>query len=325
MNTHDWNLLQNIRQKYLDGTAGKHDYWESTAELELYNNTFAQRIGWKWEYVLSQLDNVHWQLPNGTIIDYGCGSGIAGRKIIEHFGTEELRLLLHDRSNRAMEFSQQAAQLQFPNLSVEYSAPIPNFSQATVVISHVITELSEEQIKSLCIQVQSAQCVLWVEPGTYVASRALLHAHQLLKSQFNVIAPCTHKESYGMNTSTNKRHWCHFFATPPEEAFTDRNWSRFTEETGIDLSDLPLSYLVLDKRPTIPYKPDSMRFIARADVQKYDAIVVGCSATGVKDYVVSKRTSPEVYKLLKKGNDVGVVTPDIRGREILSLPDDNNT
>ena len=40
---------------FLAGTAGQSDYWQSESDLASYDLTFAQRIGWKWDWVLADL------------------------------------------------------------------------------------------------------------------------------------------------------------------------------------------------------------------------------------------------------------------------------
>src|ERR1041384_3502994 len=51
----DWSALERLRNAFLEGSAGKQDYWRSASDLASYDETFAQRIGWKWDYVLNEL------------------------------------------------------------------------------------------------------------------------------------------------------------------------------------------------------------------------------------------------------------------------------
>ena len=53
LNSADWESLKSLRTIFLSETAGgQKDYWSSSRLLELYHETFAQRIGWKWDAVL---------------------------------------------------------------------------------------------------------------------------------------------------------------------------------------------------------------------------------------------------------------------------------
>ena len=63
--TIDWSKLEKLRSLFLEGTGGV-DYWEDASLVELYDWTFAQRIGWKWDAVLSELFARHWHPPFGA-------------------------------------------------------------------------------------------------------------------------------------------------------------------------------------------------------------------------------------------------------------------
>ena len=94
----DWSALEKLRAAFLAGTAGATDYWQSETDLANYDATLAQRIGWKWDYVLAELSRRGWLPPGGELLDWGCGSGIAGRAFLDHFGTKsQTRLHLWDR------------------------------------------------------------------------------------------------------------------------------------------------------------------------------------------------------------------------------------
>ena len=75
----DWAALGRLRKDFLSGSAGQRDYWQSESDLASYDATFAQRIGWKWDCVLRELTWRGWKPPMGELLDWGCGSGIAGR------------------------------------------------------------------------------------------------------------------------------------------------------------------------------------------------------------------------------------------------------
>ncbi len=187
-----------------------------------------------------------------------------------------------------------------------------------LLVSHVLTELTPEQTEALMGLAVRAQCVLWVEPGTHEVSRRLIAIRERLRERFNVIAPCTHSASCGMLAPGNQRHWCHHFATPPREIFTDGNWSRFARLTGIDLRDLPLSFLVLDQRPAPPAPPGAGRVIGHPRIYKAHALLLGCDATGVREHKLQQRTLPAEFRTLKKsaGDVLGVW--DWAGEEILA-------
>lgn len=295
----NWATLRRLRQKFLSGTAGTSDYWESFDDLEQYDLTLAQRIGWKWDFVLGDLKESGWHPPTGNIVDWGCGSGVAGRAFLDRFGHDSnTRLWLSDRSSRAMQFAARRAGNKFPDLPVERGAPK---STDVLLISHVLTELDQAQIEKLVAQAATATAVVWVEPGTYEASLTLIAIREQMRERFNIVAPCTHQNRCGILTPENERHWCHFFAIPPQEIHTDAFWSQFALELEIDLRSLPLSYLVLDQRAGCEQSPLSTRILGRPNMFKAHAEVLGCSCRGVCSLEVVKRTHGNVYRQLKKG------------------------
>ena len=89
----DWNALERLRKAFLGGTAGAIDYWQSENDLASYDATFAQRIGWKWDYVLHELTRRGWSPARGELLDWGCGSGIASRAFLDHFGPNSISKL----------------------------------------------------------------------------------------------------------------------------------------------------------------------------------------------------------------------------------------
>ena len=118
--TLDWAALDRLRDTFLEGMPVGAGYWTSGSDLENYDLTFAQRIAWKWDAVLHELKLRGWTPPSEALIDWGCGSGIAGRRVIDFFGAEHFRLLrVCDRSRLAMDFAADKARETFPSLRVE--------------------------------------------------------------------------------------------------------------------------------------------------------------------------------------------------------------
>lgn len=297
----DWSALERMRAAFLQNTAGVADYWQSESDLASYDATFAQRIGWKWDYVLEELKRRGWSPPPCELLDWGCGSGIAGRAFLHHFGVNAVSgLRVWDRSTLAMSFATRRAQEKYPGLNVRAGSET-GVPPATLLVSHVLTELTQPQTESLVELAATAECILWVEPGTYEASLTLIAVRERLRGQFRVVAPCTHEGRCGILAPENERHWCHHFASPPPAVFTDRNWSQFANLTGIDLRDLPLSFLVLDKRPVPLLPPGAGRVIGHPRIYKGHALLLGCDGTGVSERKLTKRRFPEEFRMLRKG------------------------
>src|SRR5437868_13544341 len=152
--TLDWDTLDRLRNVFLGSTTAEAGapYWTSLRDLANYDFTYAQRIGWKWDAVLRELRLRGWRPPqDGPLIDWGCGSGIASRRGLGFFGAESFSALhLVDRSPLAMDFAAETARRRFPSLNVHSSDGVSeNLAGRTVVISHVLNELTQEGGRAL--------------------------------------------------------------------------------------------------------------------------------------------------------------------------------
>src|SRR3989449_11649282 len=116
----DWAALDRLRDRFLASEPAGANYWTSLVDLENYESTFAQRIAWKWDAVLRELRLRGWTPPaRGPLLDWGCGSGIAGRRVVEFFGPEHFTSLrIFDRSGLAMEFAIEAARASIPRMRI---------------------------------------------------------------------------------------------------------------------------------------------------------------------------------------------------------------
>jgi hypothetical protein len=328
----DWEVLDTLREKFLHGGAAAGPYWHTLTDLECYDFTYGERIGWKWDAVLQELKLRGWTPcgepgrtapTGGAVLDWGCGSGIAGRRVLDFFGAANFsRLVLHDHSELAMDFAEHHGRKAFPSLTVERASvrflreeePI-----GVLVISHVLNELNEIARAELAGLLARAQTVLWVEPGTHEVSRLLGGWRDRLLPRFRAVAPCPHQAACGVFAPGSERHWCHFFASPPPGVQADSGWVRFGQRAGIDLRSLPYSFLVLDGRspdvgralcPTTsaeavgdkprPTGETLARIIGEPRHYKGYAKLFACAADGVADLTLQKRDAPAIFKALKR-------------------------
>ncbi|HLP06978.1 MAG TPA: small ribosomal subunit Rsm22 family protein [Opitutaceae bacterium] len=305
----DFALLERLRARFLDDPAEGGDYWESPELLAAYDTTFAERIGWKWDAALAELRARRWAPPAGSVlIDWGCGSGVAGRRVLAAYGAGHFaRLVVHDRSALARRFAAERAAAAFPGLAVEQApdwgdpAPAQPF---TLVLSHVLNELPPAESAALLALVHRAAAVLWVEPGTSDVARALVALREELRAEFTVVAPCTHNAACGLLAPENQRHWCHHFARPPIEAFTDAFWSEFSLRLGIDLRSLPYSFLVLDRATAaapLPSNTPWSRILGEPREYKGHFKVLSCEAAGVTERMLQKRDDKALFKTMRRG------------------------
>jgi ribosomal protein RSM22 (predicted rRNA methylase) len=175
-----------------------------------------------------------------------------------------------------------------------------------LIVSHVVTELDGAGTQALREALGRADAVVWVEPGTAAASRAVIDAREQLREKFHVIAPCTHARACGLLTPGNANHWCHHFASPPPGIMGDSRWVRFAQRAGIDLRSLPYSFLVLERKGLRDPVPGSMpagwsRVLGEPRVYKGFAKLLSCQADGVGELELQKRAAPQVFRALKSG------------------------
>jgi hypothetical protein len=300
----DWPALDRLRAAFLGGGAADGPYWQSESELAAYDLTYGERIGWKWDAVLHELRLRGWApLPGQPVLDWGCGSGIAARRVISFFGAHLFSALrVWDHSPLAAGFAAGSAGRAFPHLSVDHVSP--GFLQSDepiglLVISHVLNELSPDALAGLRVLFARAGSVIWVEPGTPEISRRLGAQREELRNAFHVIAPCTHQNDCPMLAPGNERHWCHHFAPPPGEIFADSDWVKFGRRAGIDLRSLPYCFLAVDRRaPAV--SAGLSRIIGRPEHFKPYARFLNCDPSGLAELTLPKRADPVLYKQLDR-------------------------
>ena len=292
--------LRRMRERFLAGTAGAQDYWRLPEDIALYDRTFAERIGWKWDAVLAELTARAWQPQSRHVLDWGCGSGVAGRRVLAQW-PHLASLALHDRSPLAVRYAAEKARADFPQVSIRGAEPtLP--PDTLLVLSHVISELPERELAQLLDLARQAREIVWVEAGTHADSRRLVAVRESLRAEFAAVAPCTHQRACGLLTAGNARHWCHHFAAAPSAIFQDARWMDFGRELGIDLRSLPYSFLVLERPRAMPPTPAGFsHVIGEPREGKGHLKVLSCHADGVAELILQKRDAPALYRALRKG------------------------
>src|SRR6187549_2716390 len=113
--------LARLREGFLTGSNTGGGYWRDENDLALYDATFAERIGWKWDAVIADLALRGWRPQSRNVIDFGCGSGVAGRRVLA--GWEFRALTLVDVSPLAVAFAAARVRAAFPEISISMEAP----------------------------------------------------------------------------------------------------------------------------------------------------------------------------------------------------------
>lgn len=293
--TVDWPALAALRATFLaaaPGGTGTKDYWTSDSLLRSYDGTFAARIGWKWDAVLQGVT-----LPEGaTLYDWGCGTGIATRRVLAACGAHVAACKMFDRSARAQTYAL-ASLGERTKGSWDPRAGFAKGSPAVLLVSHVLTELPRAAEDELMALARAADAVVWVEPGTLAASAALVRVREGLRESLSVVAPCPHQGRCGMLDAANAQNWCHAFARPPAEAHQSAGWRMFADKLGIDLRSLPVAYVVLMKGGEAQARA---RVIGRSREYKGYAKYLRCDGAGVREATLNKRDDKDLFKRLGK-------------------------
>ncbi len=295
----DWQRLRALRERYL--TDASEEYW-TERDLVLYDATFARRIGWKWEAVLADLAQAGWKPRSDRLLDWGCGTGIAGRAAATWSGIKSAEVF--DQSKVAMNFAVKA--LQSDGVRAQIGKPDERLERGTLlVLSHVVGELSEEELLHLAQFAATAEELIWVEPGSREISRRLGSIRAILQAGgHNLIGPCTHQNPCPMFAPENTSHWCHFFAEPPTEVFQSAFWRQMSKEIEIDLRGLPYSFLASSRHQPQLWPVEAERLIGRPRELKGHCRLLCCGAEGLIDRPLQKRLDPDLFRrIVKKGRD----------------------
>ncbi|MBE2216097.1 MAG: hypothetical protein IAE82_19645 [Opitutaceae bacterium] len=321
----DWAALERLREVFLGRGRGRATdaaapaegaaaapgpYWTNERDLASYDFTLGRRIAWKWAAVLEPLIARGWTPPARQLVDWGCGSAIGARSVLA-YGLEGAfdDVVLWDHSPVATQFAAAAIHARRPTQAVRVAHPDAVVADGgfVLVVSHVLNELDTAGRDALIGLARRAASVLWVEPGTSEDSRALITVREELRDSFHAWAPCPHDASCGLLAEVNARHWCHHFARPPTEAFTESGWSEFGRRLGVDLRSLPYAYLVLDRREP-PRAPGAARILGTPRESAGLMRILRCRADGVEEVELLKRTAPALWRTLEKGRHDGLLT-----------------
>lgn len=301
-----WKQLQELRQTFLaeDDSRGQ-DYWNSPELLRLYDDTFAQRIGWKWDAVIDEVAP-RLGVPS-AIVDFGCGTGIAVRRWLSKAPASPSPIFLLDRSVKAMEYARAKIIEHHPAREVHLIRSTSDIPEGSLFLaSHVANELNEETSARFLAELRRASSFLWVEPGTKALAQKITEVRETLSADFRWLAPCPHQQACGMRAPENAAHWCHHFAKPPRDIFGSGFWKKFSDHLKIDLRSLPLSYLA-GHRDSAPAPRN--RVIGRARVYKGYAKALICDADGVTERRILSRHFKSTVERLEEGRFAETLDP----------------
>jgi ribosomal protein RSM22 (predicted rRNA methylase) len=306
--TDEIQTLTRLRDGFLSGTAGSADYWRSARDVELYDRTFGCRIGWKWEAVLGELSLRGWTPRSSTLVDWGCGGGIASRAVNAHWPGHFRRIDLVDRSPLALDYAASKLREAVPEVHLGVGDVNGTSEEGALwLFSHVLTELSKEQLDRVRRNAASASGLIWVESATHENARRLVEEVReklLATGEWRLVAPCTHSGACPMRENLHARHWCHHFARVPSEVHQDRGWRELSLKLGMDLRVLPYSFIAMERR-NIPthsqHETVFSRVVGKAREFKGHLKVLTCCKDALTEKVLQKRDAPELFKEVRSG------------------------
>ena len=180
--------ITRLRELFLEEQQSKRtiaDYWRDARDIEAYDAVLAARIGWKWDAALRECaDRGFDRADDQVVLDYGCGSGVAARRFVTHFGAG--RLWLHDRSPHAMAFAQESLAATAPSVSSGPLKDVRNANPDVLLVSHVLGELDQAGEDELRALISRSKRVLILGMGAFAveAMRSALERHAA-----HVVAP----------------------------------------------------------------------------------------------------------------------------------------
>ena len=296
----NWQSLRDLRSDYVRSKGFLKDYWTPQL-LKDYHQTLGQRISWKWQAVLTLIQDQGFMKDEEklSLLDLGCGTGVAALSFVDAFPNLQFDSIhLWDRSPKAREFAKLQLKDKTSETKIECSLPK---SSNICLVSHVLTEMDDQQLSDFMEQVTKSDHIFWVDAGTSFVSKRLIQIRQkLLSMGYEVKAPCNHQNQCGMLAEGNEDHWCHFFAEPPQEAHQSAFWRDFAKQLKVDLRSLPVSFLVMSRRSE-KTKSDDSRVIGRVREYKGFCKALLCNESGVSEQDIQKRDDKKVFKKLCKG------------------------
>jgi SAM-dependent methyltransferase len=310
----DWDRLRELRDLFLQPDPITGPYWKSNRQLQDYDITLGERIGWKWDAVIAELKMRGWEPPSPSLTDVGCGTGVATRRMLRAFPDQFKKVTLWDHSEAAVRYAREKIRHEFPEIRI-VCAKEPPHAKGVVVISHLLTELTDGATIKLLDLLCDAQVMLWVEPGTFESSRRLIAIRETLRESFQVLAPCTHQAACGLATEENAGHWCHHFADAPPKAHQDPFWGHFRREMNLDVGPVAYSFLVLAKAETGEENPGLSHLIGRPLKFPKFVRVLSCQADGVRELVAGRKVN--IYRELKQNSTPAIYRFELKKNRIV--------
>lgn len=304
--------LRRLRTLFIDQSLDRRaelSYWRNKEDLLIYDRTLASRIRWKWQGVLSYIEDLGWNWPESLRLwDWGCGTGAASIAVVEGASAAIRHVYLSDRDHKAVHFAKEALHNIIGSQPCGISVTTPREPESTpllLLVSHVVNELDELGQADLEKAVNASDLVLWVEPGSKESSQALVKLTERWRNPFYVLAPCPHQLPCPLLSEHRGKDWCHFFVKPPSWIFQDADWALFAKELGIDLRSLPVSFRFMVKKSFLDQHKSQLQVpeggvsVGRPRIRKSGAQLWWCASDGTFTECQINKKDPRFRKAKK--------------------------
>jgi SAM-dependent methyltransferase len=326
LTSEDLRILTNLRDAFLEGSAGRADYWTTPNAIALYERFLGERIGWKWDAFLSELVLRKIRPKSAHAVDFGCGPGVASLRVLAAWPSQFTHLTLVDRSHAALEFARHRVRERFPQVQVETTTALPDLANKAFLSSHVFSELPPASHPDLVRALQRADDILWVESATHHNARAFHSTiREALRDTLAPVAPCPHACACPLAEPYRAADWCHFFAPVPTEVHTDPAWRDFSRALHVDLRSIPFTAIAMQRMPrhsesTLPSSENVLaRRLAHPTEHKGYSKAQFCTPTGLLDLEAWKRDVPNLLKTWKRDLQLPLYHLKTDGRRILEF------
>lgn len=228
-----------------DGQTPWDQDWCQIAQLVYYMPLNFLRT----QAILDRINPI-WPGPLDTICDIGCGLSPISL-LLNILYPNKFKFILHDRSDIPFEILT-ALTLTYNRSSIKELNQVSHNPTQLTVYSYSLTENLP-----LNLQPKIAQNIFILEPATRQDGRKLMELRaSLLKSSFNILAPCTHPKPCPL-LEHSKTDWCHdrIFFSPPDW------WTKIESYLPFKNQTLTFSYLVASRSLSHSFAPLTGRII----------------------------------------------------------------
>jgi ribosomal protein RSM22 (predicted rRNA methylase) len=229
-----------------------------------------------------------------SLLDVGAGPGVATWAALEQWPSlEALTLVEVER-----EMLSAGRELLPEGRWIAGDAASARGPADLVLVSYVLGELDDTETTAARLWAESADTIVFVEPGTPAGYRRILAVRAaVIERGGHTVAPCPHDLACPLPVDD----WCHFAARLPRSRLHRR-----AKAAELGWEDEKLSYAVLSREPVAPAEA---RIIRPTQVRSGHVLLVTSERDGaVRERTVSRKQG-EAYRAARKADWGDAIEP----------------